>query len=65
MTRNGALEEALEYVADAIEQGGLDARMLTGDMLRGLVQWAHNLPDEVPIVDVWARAAEVVNALRT
>jgi hypothetical protein len=60
MTKDEALAEMTLYLAGAIEQGQVDAALITGGMLRQLVDIARHVPGEVSIGDVWCAAHEVL-----
>jgi hypothetical protein len=60
MTKDEALAEMTLYLAGAIEQGQVDAALLTGDMLRQLVDIARHAPDEVSIGAVWDAAHDAL-----
>ena len=65
MTSADALAEMTLYLAGAIEQGQVDAALITGGMLRQLVDIAHGAPEVVGIGDVWGAAHEALGPAMT
>jgi hypothetical protein len=60
MTKDQALAEMTLYLAGAIETGQIDAALITGGILRRLVDIAQGVPDEVSIGDVWTAAHDAI-----
>jgi len=60
MNKAYALEEAILYLASAIDAGDVDLAMVTGDLLRNMVEWTRGLPGDMPISDVWSRVHDEV-----
>ena len=58
MSNSQALEEAILYLAGALDAG----QVVTGGALRALVEWARGLSGDVPLAEVWARADDALSA---